>query len=108
MLKKALGKAAFYGQEHPHCFRTSTINSKQKALRAIWPESEVFISNYCVLQQVWQCLCNEYYEVKEEHHSLLMDTAQQLVYADSPDKFEYLWESISQRTEFQQYDKYTR
>nr|XP_027234725.1 uncharacterized protein LOC113826051 isoform X2 [Penaeus vannamei] len=108
MLKKALGKAAFYGQEHPHCFRTSTIKSKQKALRAIWPESEVFISNYCVLQQVWQCLCNEYYEVKKEHHPLLMDTAQQLVYADSPDKFEYLWESISQRTEFQQYDKYTR
>ncbi|XP_047494262.1 uncharacterized protein LOC125042580 [Penaeus chinensis] len=106
MLKKLLGKAAFYWQEYPHCFRTNRIKSEQKALKAVWPESQVSISNYHVLQQVWQCLCDESYEVKKEHHPRLMNIAQQLLCSDSPDQFEYLWESFSQSTEFQQYVKY--
>lgn len=108
MLKKLVGKAAFYWQEYPHCFRTNRSKSEQKALKAVWPESQVSISNYHVLQQVWQRLCSKSYKVKKEHRPLLMNIAQQMVCADSPDKFKYFWESFSQSKQFQQYVKYKR
>ncbi|XP_042857647.1 uncharacterized protein LOC122243953 isoform X2 [Penaeus japonicus] len=107
MLKKVLGKDAFCGRGHPQCFRTNTTESERKALKAVWPRSEIFLSNFHLLRQVWQCLCNGSDGFQKEHHPQLMNVAQQLVYADSPDKFEYLWELFSQSPEFRKYDQYS-
>lgn len=52
LLKKVLGKSAFYGKGHPECIITDNSDPESRALEELWPDSELFLCIFHMLQQV--------------------------------------------------------
>ncbi|XP_064109019.1 uncharacterized protein LOC135217219 [Macrobrachium nipponense] len=83
LLKKVLDKSAFYYQNYPNCFITDNSEAERNALRTVWPDSQLFLCVFHVLQQVWRWLCNGSHNIKKEQRPQLMQVARALLYADS-------------------------
>ncbi|KAK3884943.1 hypothetical protein Pcinc_010786 [Petrolisthes cinctipes] len=91
LLKKVLGESGFFGKGSPDCFITDNSDPERKALKEVWPESELYLCIFHILQQVWRWLCDANHGVKKEERQQLIQVMKQLVYAKSSVDFENYW-----------------
>lgn len=108
LLKNMLGDSAFHGQGHPNCFITDGKDTEWRALKAIWPESSVYLSIFQILQQTWQWLCDASHGIKKEQRPRLMMIAKELFYADTHCRFQYHWSAFFQSAENHQFPNFAR
>ncbi|KAK3889703.1 hypothetical protein Pcinc_006269 [Petrolisthes cinctipes] len=52
LLKKVLGEGAFHSQGYPNYFITDNSDPGRKAIRIVWPESQMFLCVFHIVQQV--------------------------------------------------------
>lgn len=108
MIKKALGKDAFFGQGAPKAFMSDNCEAERKALALNWPTSELFLCIFHVLQHVWWCLLDSKQRILNEHHQDLMAAAKSLVYAEIEDIFDELWDMFQNGPLAKKYNNFIR
>ena len=73
---------------------TDNCTPERKALAAVWPDAKQLLCVFHVLQQVWRWLLSSKNGVSKSDRRGLMAVAKQLVYAESPEVFESVWEKF--------------
>ena len=91
-----LGDVAFYGKLHPECFITDDSDAERGALREVWPQSNLFLCVFHVLQAAWRWLWNAKNSISKEHRKPLIAVLKKLVYAESICSFELIWSEFQQ------------
>ncbi|XP_066968606.1 uncharacterized protein [Macrobrachium rosenbergii] len=108
MLKNVLGEHGFFGKGFPDSFITDNIDPERKALRKVWPNAQLFLCIFHILQQLWRWVCNTSHGIQKDNRQLLMQVVRKLVYADQVDKFDEVWASFLQSPEAHKYNQYRR
>lgn len=106
MLNKVLGENGFFKKGYPENFVTDNSDAERNALRTVWPNSQLFLCIFHLLQQSWRWLCDTKHGIKKEDRQLLMKSAQQLVYSPSETEFQEKWTDFLQSSEARQYEQY--
>ena len=108
MLKNVLDEHGFFGNGFPESFITDNSDPERKALRKVWPNAQLFLCIFHILQQVWRWVCDASHGIQKGDRQLLMQTARNLVYADHVDKFDEVWANFLQSPEAHKYNQYSR
>ena len=91
-LKEILPESGF-GQRGrdigPQTIITDDSNAEREGLKLTWPQAELFLCIFHVLQSVWRWLCDSKHSIDKQHRQTLMNLFRKLVYAHSPQDLEY-------------------
>ena len=108
LLKEALGEKAFFGRGSPAVFMTDNCAPERNALAAVWPSSKQLLCVFHILQQIWRWLLSSKNGVSKSDRQDLMAVAKQLVYAESPEALEGVWEKYLTSSNAEVYTGFTR
>jgi len=106
MIKKALGPSAFGGKGFPSSFRIDDSRAEYNALHKVWPEIEIYLCTFHVLQSVWRWLWDSKSAIDKDHRQHLILLFRQLVYSKTSIEFEEFCSSMLSDGTVQRYQKF--
>ncbi|CAI6376429.1 unnamed protein product [Macrosiphum euphorbiae] len=74
---------SFGGHGFPKQFIIDDSEAERQALRAIWPESSIFLCRFHVLQSVWRWLWDSKHDIRNEDRKLLFKLFQTILNASN-------------------------
>ncbi|GIY39884.1 SWIM-type domain-containing protein [Caerostris darwini] len=97
LLKQLLPEHAFFGRGEagPYAFMIEDSESLQTALRNVWPDSDVVICIFRILQSMWQWLWNEKHNIMKDHRLYLLYLTKTVLFASSETEIDEKYQALS-------------
>ena len=87
-LLKSLIKVPFYGVGYPQVFMTDDSKAERGAIAAVFPQSELMLCTFHVLQAVWRWAHESKHGLHVDQRPLLMKHVKAMMYASEKERME--------------------
>jgi hypothetical protein len=108
MIKNELGPQAFGGKGSPASFRIDDSKAEYNALKAVWPESEIFLCTFHVLQSMWRWLWQAKNNIDKSDRQHLILVFRQLLYSQTSIEYDEICISIEEDVVVKKYKNFLR
>ena len=108
LLKEVLGESAFFSSGYPKCTITDDSDAQKGALAEVWPQSQLLLCIFHVLQAAWRWLWNSKNAIAKCDRKPLILVLKSLVYAKSEESFNASWESFQESALSKKYENCTK
>ncbi|CAG8847485.1 13803_t:CDS:2, partial [Gigaspora margarita] len=105
ILKLILPQHAFFGRGcdvGPQNFLTDDSAAERNALKFCWPQSNLLLCTFHVLQAFWRWLYNAKHGISKEHRIIIMNQMKKILYARTENDINNYYQELQDKF-FQQY-----
>ena len=106
LLKDCLPEYAFHNKGHPDVAMTDNCSELHDALRYVWPDMNLILCVFHILQQVWRWLNDKKHGIQQHGRAGLLNLFKMVVYADSVESMETNYEHLLSNEISVKYAKY--
>ncbi|GFU11873.1 SWIM-type domain-containing protein [Nephila pilipes] len=96
LLKQLLPEHAFYcrNESGPYAFMIEDSESQRAALHSAWPESDIVICIFRVLQHMWRWLWDEKHNILKDHRLYLLYLTKTLLFASNETEIDEKYQAL--------------
>ncbi|GFR30465.1 SWIM-type domain-containing protein [Trichonephila clavata] len=96
LLKQLLPEHAFYcrSESGPYACMIEDSESQLAALRSVWPESDIIICIFRVLQHMWRWLWDEKHNILKDHRLYLLYLTKTLLFASNETEIDEKYQAL--------------